>query len=223
MAVIYLIRHGQASFDAADYDALSPLGFKQAHFLGEQLARNGVKPSRVIAGAMRRHRETCETALDAMALAANQDTDAQLNEYDHVEVIAKHWPLFTDRPAAAQWATQQSNPKQAFIDIFDQAILHWQQQYYPYDESWQQFRQRVETGFKQLTDNASGTVLVFTSGGVISVILNQLLGLPDTTFLRFSKTLVNSGVTRIVKRQGELQLASLNEHLHLPKSFISYR
>ena len=38
MGSIYLIRHGQASFGADDYDVLSPLGVRQAEVLGDHLA-----------------------------------------------------------------------------------------------------------------------------------------------------------------------------------------
>ena len=34
---IYLIRHGQASFGADDYDVLSPTGIRQAEILGDHL------------------------------------------------------------------------------------------------------------------------------------------------------------------------------------------
>jgi broad specificity phosphatase PhoE len=237
MAVIYLVRHGQASFAADDYDALSPLGFEQARLLGEQLGRIHLKPDHVIAGAMRRHRETCATALAAMHLEGDGQeeieldgrwaTDARLNEYDHEDVITNHWPLFADREGRARWFVEQEKPKAAFKQIFDESIRHWQDDRYDYRENWQTFRDRVESGFRELCANANhhahDNTLVFTSGGVISVILKYLLNMPDNSFQTFSMTLVNTGVTRIVSRQGKLQLAGLNEHLHLPKSHISYR
>ena len=37
MGTLYLVRHGQASFGADDYDQLSPLGHQQAVRLGEYL------------------------------------------------------------------------------------------------------------------------------------------------------------------------------------------
>ena len=37
MAAIYLVRHGQASFGAADYDQLSARGEQQAQLLGQWL------------------------------------------------------------------------------------------------------------------------------------------------------------------------------------------
>ena len=39
MGSIYLIRHGQASFGAENYDVLSPLGYRQSEALGDYLAR----------------------------------------------------------------------------------------------------------------------------------------------------------------------------------------
>jgi broad specificity phosphatase PhoE len=41
MASIYLIRHGQASFGAQDYDKLSELGRRQATLTGEYLRDTG--------------------------------------------------------------------------------------------------------------------------------------------------------------------------------------
>lgn len=37
MGTLYLVRHGQASFGADDYDQLSPLGQRQSVRLGEYL------------------------------------------------------------------------------------------------------------------------------------------------------------------------------------------
>ncbi|EPM78754.1 hypothetical protein A249_34210, partial [Pseudomonas syringae pv. actinidiae ICMP 18804] len=41
MGSIYLIRHGQASFGADDYDVLSPVGIRQSRVLGAHLAGLG--------------------------------------------------------------------------------------------------------------------------------------------------------------------------------------
>ena len=41
MGNLYLVRHGQASFGAEDYDNLSELGCKQAVRLGEYFRENG--------------------------------------------------------------------------------------------------------------------------------------------------------------------------------------
>ena len=224
MAVIYLIRHGQASFSEDDYDALSPLGFQQAEKLGEQLGRLELAPDKVFAGAMRRHRETCETALAAMGHdQAPWHKDARLNEYDHEDVLRTHWPLFADKPGMREWFLKQEHPKSAFSTIFADAVSHWQKDNYAYQETWRDFCARVEAGFADLCAQAVGNTLVFTSGGVISVILRQILHLEVDSFQAFSRTLVNTGVTRVVLRDGKPMIASVNEQLHLTKAMISYR
>src|SRR4029450_1607156 len=63
MAVAYLVRHGQASFGAADYDVLSEAGRAQSAVLGAELARRGVVPDRVVTGSSARARETPAVAL----------------------------------------------------------------------------------------------------------------------------------------------------------------
>ena len=45
MANLLVIRHGQASFGAENYDQLSPLGQRQADLTGEFLAKMGVTSS----------------------------------------------------------------------------------------------------------------------------------------------------------------------------------
>ena len=50
MSSILLVRHGQASFGAADYDNLSDVGHEQSRVLGAALAARGVSPDVVVAG-----------------------------------------------------------------------------------------------------------------------------------------------------------------------------
>ena len=59
MTEILAIRHAQASFDADDYDQLSPLGEDQALRLGRWLAADrDIGFDAVVVGAMRRHQQT---------------------------------------------------------------------------------------------------------------------------------------------------------------------
>ena len=50
MGVVLLVRHGQASFGADDYDVLSETGWTQSRLLGEHLAARGVVPDVVVRG-----------------------------------------------------------------------------------------------------------------------------------------------------------------------------
>ena len=58
MSSVHLVRHGQASFGADDYDQLSELGWKQSARLGEYWRERGRTFDRVIMGTLRRHDET---------------------------------------------------------------------------------------------------------------------------------------------------------------------
>ncbi len=63
MATIYLIRHGQASFGAEDYDKLSELGCRQATVVGEYFRDCGVHFDAVYSGDLSRQRETARLAI----------------------------------------------------------------------------------------------------------------------------------------------------------------
>ena len=66
MGAIYLVRHGQASFGAADYDALSPRGFEQSTVVGVELLRREVSFSRAVSGTLARQRDTAATAMKVL-------------------------------------------------------------------------------------------------------------------------------------------------------------
>src|SRR6478609_986561 len=129
MGVVILVRHGQASFGADDYDVLSETGWAQGRRLGEWLAR----PSSVVNGGMRRHRETAE--------AAGWDTsdiDPGWAEFDHLSVVAAD----PDHPAGAL-------DRRAFQRAFEQATARWTggANDAEYAESWPAFRARVTAAF----------------------------------------------------------------------------
>ena len=70
MGTLYLVRHGQASFGADDYDQLSPLGRQQAVRLGEYLRPKlqGQAIEAVMMGSLKRHRQTWEGIAEGAGL-----------------------------------------------------------------------------------------------------------------------------------------------------------
>ena len=77
MGQVYLVRHGQASFGAADYDQLSPTGVEQARVLGRWFAQCGHRFTRVATGSLKRHRQTAEACLGVIPDAQRPVTVAQ--------------------------------------------------------------------------------------------------------------------------------------------------
>ena len=71
MAELVLVRHGQASFGADDYDKLSELGWRQSRWLGEHFARRGAAFDLVVRGSLRRHAETWVGMAEGLGVAAD--------------------------------------------------------------------------------------------------------------------------------------------------------
>lgn len=216
MASIYLIRHGQASFDKDDYDQLSELGFVQANRLGKYLNSKLDSVDMVIAGAMRRHQETAQATLAQLTDHEVEEivTQSCWNEFDHENVMATFNPEWSNSKVFRQYIYSQKDPEKTFIKLFHQAVGRWvSNQYFDYKENWPQFKQRIDSGFDKLLEktSAKANILVFTSGGPISYLSQKLLDIPETNLLKTNKTLVNCGVTKIVTGK-QLFLSSLNEH-----------
>lgn len=230
MAIIYLVRHGQASFAAADYDDLSPLGREQARVLGTALAARRVRADLVICGRLRRHQQTASECLGAQALEATWEEQAAWDEYDHNEVLAGFDARFRTQGGLAEVLAGHDNPKRVFQDIFEKAMARWVDAafHHEYRESYPAFCARVEGGLEALTARLgrSQTALVFTSGGAISVVCRKLLGLSDARTTLLSGALVNASVTKLFTGASGVTLSTLNEHAHFEggdKRLITYR
>ncbi len=89
MGRLYLVRHGQASFGAADYDNLSELGRRQAVRLGQYFRENDQSFDAVFTGTLRRHGQTWAGIAEGLrpehALPVIER--ASLNEYDPAAII----------------------------------------------------------------------------------------------------------------------------------------
>ena len=67
---------------------------------------------------------------------------------------------------------------------------------------------------------------MFTSGGPITAISQELLRIPDEHAFRLNWTLANCGVTRVVYSERGQYLSTLNEHSHFEgdqRALLTYR
>ena len=89
---VLLVRHGQASWGADDYDVLSETwAGRSAGLLGACAGLRRDRPRRwCCAAAMRRHRETAEALLDGGGWDAPAEVDAGWDEFDHLGVVARY-------------------------------------------------------------------------------------------------------------------------------------
>ena len=218
MALITLIRHGQASFGAANYDQLSALGYVQAKHLGTLFAQQQQQFDQVWMGAMARHRQTAESCLDAAGLALNPTVHVDLNEFDHEQVLMKlDSNRFPDKHALMQAIAASEHPKKTLGKLFGDAMQRWQSGEYDvdYTETWQQFQARSLNALHEIvTQSPDQHSVVFSSGGVISAIVQHLMGLNDDATFQLNWALVNCGITQIRSDGGSHSILSINEHNH---------
>ena len=222
MGQILLVRHGQASWGADDYDVLSEVGEQQAVVLGRTLT--GLVPDVVLHGAMTRQRRTAELLADAAGWSAPLREDARWDEMDHLAVLAAH-PRDDGADAAGEPDRVQ------FQAWFEAATDRWTSGGHDddYDESFPAFCRRVADGLADLAGSASGpttgTAVVVTSGGPISAVTAHLLAADVATYTRLAPVVVNTSITRVITGRRGTTLVSFNEHAHLQDrpDLLTYR
>jgi broad specificity phosphatase PhoE len=216
MGQILLVRHGQASWGAADYDVLSSVGEEQAAVLGRSLA--GLEPVAVVHGAMLRQRRTAEIAAEAAGWAAPLREDPGWDEMDHLAILAAH-----PRDDGAGPAGEPDRAQ--FQAWFEAATERWTTGGHDddYDESFPAFRRRVADALADLP--SEGTTVVVTSGGPISAVTADLLDAGTPAYVRLAPVVVNTSVTRLVTGRRGVTLVSFNEHAHLQgrAELLTYR
>lgn len=218
MTTIYLVRHGQASFGAESYDKLSPNGEQQAKLLGQYFDDILKEAPYVVAGSMQRHQQTAKISLAECFPESEIVTIPAWNEFNHQQVFAQYEPRFNQPELLKADVAQHANPRAYLSKIFEGAIERWTggDYHHEYEESWPEFKARVENGLQHLCDELANTqpryAVVFTSGGVISVAVGKLLGLsPEKTFA-LNWAIANTSLTTLRLVGNKAQLLSLNEH-----------
>jgi broad specificity phosphatase PhoE len=217
VAVIYLVRHAQASFGARDYDKLSDLGEQQAERLGRTLAE--VRADVVVSGSMRRHQQTATLA------GFTAEVDRGYDEFDHQAVIVAHKPAYERRPVLLADLARTGNPKRAFQEMFAAATQRWIEGGDGYSESFTAFCDRSESAVRRTAERLgkSETALVFTSGGPIAAVVSRLLSGGDGLWAKLNPVTINTAITKVVSGRSGLTVVSYNEHVHLGADLLTYR
>ncbi len=210
MGQILVVRHGQASFGADDYDVLSATGEEQARVVGRSLA--GLVPDLVVHGSLVRQRRTAQLAAGAAGWPAPLREDPRWNELESLSqfaVVSGSTPDVADRAAFQEW--------------YEAAMERWAggEHDHDYTESYAGFTDRANAALADLA--SEGTVVAVSSGGPIAAIATVLLDGGPATYRRLLPGLVNTGITRVVSGRRGLTLLSLNEHQHLSRDLLTYR
>jgi broad specificity phosphatase PhoE len=219
MGVVLLVRHGQASFGAEDYDVLSEAGLEQSRVLGRALAAQGVTPAVVVHGRMKRQRDTATALVQSAGWTVPPELDEGWDEFDHLGVVAQGGVEVS--PDADARDVQQ---------VFEQATARWYGGEHDddYAESWATFVGRIRLALERACAR-DGVTVVVSSGGPIAVVCASLLEADPSpaelarTWRQFNTVTANASLTRVIEGSRGRRLLSFNEHLHLPRELVTYR
>jgi broad specificity phosphatase PhoE len=222
MGNLYLVRHGQASFGADDYDQLSDLGRRQSVRLGEYLRGKGLRIDAVITGTLRRHQQTWAGIAEGLQLQAEPLPWPGLNEYDSEAVIAAIHPHKLEKPDSpemyrhhfrllrdglAQWMAGVVSPKGM--------------------PSYNDFVAGVTSALDHVRAHHHGqNVLIVSSGGPISTAVGHVLGTSPETTIELNLRIRNSSITEFAFTPKRHMLVTYNTLPHLDSpdhaSWITY-
>lgn len=237
MSMIYLIRHGQASFGQANYDKLSPMGIIQSGILGEHFLDTRVFPDAVYSGEMSRQQDT---AREVRACYEKRGVPipepvvlSGLNEFDTTAVISSQInDMQAQDPAIGDHLARMTKDKESFKKVFEGAMLRWVSGTMdrPGTETWKEFTHRVTGALVRIMEEQGKgrTVFVFTSGGPIAASLQFVLSLPPEKAIRHNWQIVNTSYTKYMYNAGRITMAGFNciSHLEMDQDrsrLISYR
>jgi broad specificity phosphatase PhoE len=226
---LLVIRHGQASVDADEYDVLSPRGHEQSRRLSRWLVENGYRPAVLAVGPRRRHQET------ARALVENGDWPAPLaldglDELPFREIMLACMPEWTASDAELRAVVERGDVRglQALFvsgrlrPLVGQTLGRWRAgKLVGSFETFVDFRARVEHALDEASAAApdGATVAVVTSGGPIGVALARVRSADARAFGRGLQH-HNTGVTEL-SVDGAWELVAEDQLAHLPPELVT--
>lgn len=237
MAVLTLVRHGQASFNTADYDRLSDLGQRQAQRLARHFLDAGTSFDEVVTGTLTRQLQTERALADAFGSAGVPWPEPQrhpgLDEFPVERVVRKLAPelCLRDREVRRQYrryARGGAGAEEALMALVVRVCEYWVRDDYatPVSPRWAQFRQQVEEVMTLLGRRAAGgrQVLAVTSGGVISVAVQLATGAPVEDGIARNWLIHNGSLTQFNARvDGALVLAQRAAVDHFEQELLTLR
>ena len=221
MGQLYLVRHGQASLGADDYDQLSALGAQQSQRLGEHWRAQGLQFDAVITGTLKRHAQTLQGIQQGLGSNHAPLLWPGLNEYDSEAVIRtvqkgpltkpttpegyrEHFRLLRD--GLTQWMAGVVSPQgmPTYVD----------------------FVKGVTSALDHVRQNHEGNVLLVSSGGPIATAVAQVLRTSPETSIELNLRIRNSAVSEFNFNPKRHSLIAFNTITHLEspthKDWITY-
>ena len=210
MGTLYLVRHGQASFGAEDYDQLSELGQRQAVRLGEYFRHKGLVFDAVLMGSLRRHAQTWAGIAEGAALDLQPLVWPGLDEYNAEAVVKAIHPQPLAKPDTPELYRNH-------FRLLRDGLTQWMNGVVsPHGmPDYDSFRDGVVSALDHVRTQHSGNVLIVSSGGPISTAVGHVLGTTPETTIELNLRIRNSAVTEFAYTPKRHMLLTFNTLPHL--------
>lgn len=221
MSTLTLLRHGQASFGADRYDALSERGREQALIVGAHWLERARRFDRVWVGPRDRHRLTARHACEAPGLDWQVAAEPALDEFGEGQQILAS----AERRGVKLRGEGAVRGKEA-ARYYAQEINAWTLGQVDIEgvPRVDAFRATVNGWLARATAAAAPgeAVLAVTSAGVIAAVVVEVLGLADTQLAPLMHAIYNGSLTELVFTQGRApSLVSFNVASFLPEGLLT--
>lgn len=207
MQKILMVRHGQASYGAEDYDNLSELGKQQSFWLGTHLHQLGFVPSLSVDGSLKRHAQTLAEIGKSMPIT-KQITDPAFIEISLTNIVEGYRKKYNNLPDYEQ-------DRSLLDEALRLVLTAWVEGQFIADElPWADYTAQVVNGLKRLEAHGEN-ILVVTSGGTISAAVGAAQNLNAEAVVSMMLKIHNSSMTKLIATTRGFELHSLNNVAHL--------
>ena len=232
MSILHLIRHGQASFGADDYDNLSPKGIEQSIALGKALSEKESKFDHVIVGPHRRHIQTFEGIKQGYKFAELPDPviDDRFAENQLMEIAQHYIPIMLNTEKSMKEIFSEVpiwKRRKEFFKYFNIIAKKWILGEYDFSknkfETYKDFRKRIKVAKNKVHNlmKDDNHTMVVSSGGAITGIYSECEPLTVDEIMQNSFEIKNASVSTFIKQNQGFTLESFNRSL-IPKYLETY-
>ena len=207
--IFHLVRHAQASFGAADYDNLSPLGHRQSEALGAAMAHQGIRPDRVFIGAQKRHRQTWEGMAKGLGCDLEPTVLPGFNEFDFKGLLDAR---FASEPAPEG----VHSDRRTHFRKLRETVLMWQRDEIDNPpERFADFAARVREARAIVAASGAESPVAVSSGGAIGQSVAEVMEAPADQMIALQLQVKNCAVARFVIASSGTWLHGFNETPHI--------
>jgi broad specificity phosphatase PhoE len=211
MGTLYLVRHGQASFGADNYDKLSDLGHRQCVQLGHYLRGKGLQFDAALVGTLQRQVESLAGISEGLQQQPETLSWPGLNEYDSKAVLQAIHPEPLAKPKDAEGVKRH-------FRLLREGLAAWMAgKVQPVGmPSYAEFVAGITGALNHVQASHVGKkVLIVSSGGPISTLVGHVLGMPPEGTIELNLRIRNSSLSELVFTDKRASLVTYNTLPHL--------